>query len=239
MKKVLITVVLMFATFGFAQAQFKPQAGSLSTEVGLRLFSIGVAGNQFDDIMYGGIEPVELNNPININGIKVRYFISENIAVRMNLNFRMKTQKDVSENLDVTRTDKTTSMNFAIVPGAEYHFAGTERLSPYVGAEIGFGTGSFERNTNNAGYVDGNTYKFKAPHTTFNVGIVTGVDYYITKGLYLGAEFGFGFNTLTQKGSTVTTQTGDTTIETKNKDYSTYPSVGFTPNTAIRLGWKL
>jgi len=40
----------------------------------------------------------------------------------------------------ITKDDNTTSVvSFAFLPGIEKHFAGTERLSPYVGAELALG----------------------------------------------------------------------------------------------------
>lgn len=237
MKKILVLGALVCMVF-FANAQLKPQAGSVSTEVGLRLFSIGIAEEQIQDIMNGNVGNIELNNPININGIKVRYFLTENMVVRGTLNFSMRTSKDYSTVNDVEQISKTTFMNFAFTPGIEYHFQGSERLSPYVGAEIGFGLGSVKTHTDNAGHTSGSLAKSKTPHNSFNVGLVTGVDFYITSGLYLGAEFGFGFNTFKQKGATITTEYNGIKNEIENKDYSKFPSFGFTPNTAIRLGWK-
>lgn len=86
------------------------------------------------------------------------------------------------------------------------HFDGTDRLSPYVGAELVFGIGrnSIEREFfggNSATAVAENFAVFSLTRTegTTTVGLnaLAGVDYYIADNLYLGAEIGFGLQRTT------------------------------------------
>ncbi len=115
-------------------------------------------------------------------------------------------------NPELQNVTKTSS--FTINPGFEKHFTGTDRLSPYLGFEIYFSRSksTFTKDT----LVEGNfasgvrydtvgtSQTYSAPWTTFSlteksgsktfgVNLIAGMDYYFTKNLSLGVEFGFGF----------------------------------------------
>lgn len=117
------------------------------------------------------------------------------------------------------KNPETESVNktfwFSIRPGFEKHFAGTDRLSPYVGAEIVFmkSTTKWEKDTLTQGnYTVGPIYDttstditVSAPwnvqtlnqkygSTTFGINLIAGFDYYFTKNLSLGAELTFGYS---------------------------------------------
>ncbi len=115
-----------------------------------------------------------------------------------------------------TTTEKETSLKLAL--GYEYHFASIGRLDFYGGAEVGYlgrfysatkESNSTVSNTSIAGSTttvtkttsyDNTEYKkSNADRSKFNehgiVGSVfTGVDFYIYKKLYIGAELGVTFN---------------------------------------------
>ncbi len=177
----------------------------------------------------GGDKNVEMNftplggNPISINGIKVRLFNSENSAIRIGLYVGSTTDKSVTAQEGelnpsgptspiLYQTDKT--FDFSIRPGYEIHFDGTDRLSPYIGAELLFGMGSMssedERwNSNdidNDGKIDGETWTVtdKDSFTNFGLNALFGFDWYFSDNIYLGAEMGFGF---------LSTSYGDSEIE--------------------------
>ncbi|TXH29817.1 MAG: hypothetical protein E6Q96_02915 [Cyclobacteriaceae bacterium] len=149
----------------------KPEAKSFTAEVNLNPFS---------------------SSPININYLRFRYFTSETSAVR--IGFSVSAQKQTPEE-DVTRK----TFEFNIRPGYEWHLAGTERLSPYFGVEADFAikTSSFEDQD-----VDADTKKISGAWTTSGVergftriglNALIGADFYVTKRVYVGTEFGFGF----------------------------------------------
>ena len=73
---------------------------------------------------------VTLSN--SLNQVRVRYFLSDEMAARLGAH--------LSFNTNVPAPDaKTRAMEFSIAPGVEKHFAGTNRLSPYLGAELVLG----------------------------------------------------------------------------------------------------
>jgi len=157
-------------------------------------------------------------SPISTNGIRYRMFNSESSAIR--IGFSVGGGKESTVNSQATEItgstgqivavdalyDYESSFNFSIRPGYEMHFDGTDRLSPYVGAELVFGIGrnSIEREFfggNSATAVAENFAVFSLTRTegTTTVGLnaLAGVDYYIADNLYLGAEIGFGLQRTT------------------------------------------
>ena len=183
------------------------------------------------------------SNPISLNeGITYRRFLKDgSMAVRLSLSVSSSKETDVLQQSDDTLSfptsvfyngpfpgganfDLITGMNpetnlvtkesgFSIRPGFEKHLAGTERLSPYFGAEIVFSSSKTKISRDTIVVSDftatvtdtlsddvtisapwktqslGTTYGSK----TFGVNLIAGMDYYFTKNLSLGAEFGFGF----------------------------------------------
>ncbi len=189
--------------------------------VALALASTGL----FAQKQTGGEKNIEVQfsplnaSPISTNGIRLRLFNSESSAIRIGFGIGGGTTTTVntqpfeatsSSGTDVpvdALYDYDRNFSFNIRPGYEMHFEGTDRLSPYVGAEllIGINRNSFEREfwgPNSQISVDNQqrenfemfTMKRNEGSTVIGFGAVAGVDYYIADNLYLGAEIGFGFN---------------------------------------------
>jgi hypothetical protein len=179
---------------------------------------------------------------------KMRMFLSEKQAFRLGVDLAMASEKSTINN--GTNKPESTLKNsyfvFGLHPGIEMHYKGTDRLSPYSGAEIGFvmksSKGSCDNLNGNANdkketkkvWTDGTNQAF----SSLGLNLFTGFDYYVLKSLYLGAEIGFGFATVTDAETTVTTTAGNTTTEVKTPK-SSGMNLGFNYNAAIRLGWKI
>jgi hypothetical protein len=106
------------------------------------------------------------------------------------------------------------SFSFSIRPGYEMHLTGTDRLSPYWGAELVFSKTSETRESDEiregnytAVYYDSTTVNptVSAPYTvytlnqkggstTFGLNLIAGFDFYFTKNLSLGGELNFGYS---------------------------------------------
>ena len=168
----------------------------------------------------GGDKNIELQfaplggSPISVSGIRFRTFLDESSAFRVNLFVGSTTDKSVlAQEGDFSienpvspilyQTDKT--FDFSIRPGYEIHFDGTDRLSPYVGAEIEFALGNTSSEVENWGTNDVDnagepeqyvvwTETAKDKYTRIGVNLVTGFDFYFADNVYLGAEMGFGFS---------------------------------------------
>lgn len=159
-------------------------------------------------------------NPIGLNGLRLRKFTSETSAIRVNLFIGGTTTTDPTADAgdilfiiagdEVTNGARLSDINrtfdFSIRPGYEIHFDGTDRLSPYVGAEIDFGLGSMSTETerfSQIGAVENEqvsvqdavqwSHTESQSYTRFGFNLVAGFDFYFVDNLYLGAELGFGW----------------------------------------------
>lgn len=166
MKKVLLVLSLVAAAFT-AQAQdesLKADAGNITLELGFAPFSYA---------------PISMGD----NTIRGRYFLSQSLAARAGFHFDHRVERP---NKETTNSSST----FGFRPGIEKHFAGTGRLSPYVGAELELSSRSskqiVETPTRRVETINDNGY------TRFGLGLLAGADYYFTRHAYLGVEFSYG-----------------------------------------------
>lgn len=181
----------------------------------------------------------------NAPAIRFRYFVADNIAARLTLGinnysetFNYYATESDNSGASGTEVNKTGGWNVAL--GAEYHFAGTDRLSPYAGLDILVGGGSQTNewtNYDGFGYTADYTRSIEAKTSNFGVNLVAGADYYFAENFYLGMELGLGFGTETVKaGTDVTTIAGTPTTVTSNEEkYSAFGN-NFIGN--FRLGWR-
>jgi len=139
--------------------------------------------------------------------------------------------------------NSSSEWNAGLSPGIEWHFAGTKRLSPYLGGQFSISYGQNEsiqqrlenpysgtiierKNTNYS-----NGYLF--PGIVISVGGMAGFDYYIAKSLFLGVEIGYAFGYY-QANEHVVEETNEDKIETPGRS-----GMGFSPTieSNFRLGW--
>lgn len=237
MKKVLFTAALFSAcTFVMAQdtpSEFKPAAGAKNLELNF----------------------VPLNGkPISITYIRFRKFLTATTAVRLGVGLSFESTSvdsvfasNLTADLKITEKSKTSKMGWNIKPGYEKHFAGTNRLSPYVGAELDLAGQSSKETTAN-GLMDPTTdvvyitqTKNKNKGGFFRVGanVLAGFDCYITKHLYLGTEFGFGLQFV--KYSKLKTEYTPAPVaplkQPDDVDQGSEFNLGPNFNSAIRLGF--
>ena len=202
MKKVLLTAAAVFA-FGFANAQegtttsdYKPTKGTVTTEVGLT----------------GGLNNTDFD--LNTGVLKFRYFLKDDLGLRLGFATNSNKTEEI-DNSDLTnvatlinkRSDLTLNL------GVEKHFAGSDRLSTYAGADllIGFTGASTEYTENAYSYnVDGANDSNVSGNFTNNGGnyfglrLLTGADYYIAKKVFLGVEAGLNIVTGKNKDIEIT-----------------------------------
>jgi outer membrane protein W len=179
-------------------------------------------------------------------GLRFRYFATENIAIRVSLGFSSSKRTDNFYENEVDNTGGSGTYvsklgTTTIGVGAEYHFKGTEKLSPYAGIDINFGMGKM---STEGDQTDGATwlaadYSEKAEQKTagFGVGLIAGTDYYFVENFYLGVELGLGFNSYTAKEGTASTTIAGVTTEAKGNEVKIS---GFSNNVMgmFRLGWR-
>lgn len=217
-----------------AQDTIKPSLKGWSTELNFNPFNGSLA----------------LNNATG--QIKIRKFLSNDIALRLAFTLSYKNVEDKMENpygtYPVNSKDKKKSFEAGINFGTEKHFNGGRRISPYIGWEAGIGyKSSREDITNNA-----NTLTVKGAWQTYEViyngqnpyystnytergfwsvgaSALTGFDFYMAKDFYFGYELGFGFEY--KKYSTI-----EITQSPSVPDNGTYPDQD---GSSWRVGPKL
>lgn len=140
------------------------------------------------------------------NRLNAIYSFSDNMAVRLGLGFGVNSSKDKDDN-------KTTTTAFSFVPGFVYSFDGTNKFTPYVGAEVGIGTGKTKTKVGSTTDESGKIFEF-------GVNAFTGMNYYFSKNLYCGVECGIGFGFRKNKDT-----------EVKNMTLAPYAVP------AVRFGW--
>jgi hypothetical protein len=167
--------------------------------------------------------------PLSLNYIRARFFTSDNFAVRTGVSLALKSNSD------------SKAFDFALLPGIEKHFEGTEKLSPYMGAELvlagRFSSSSVTSNSITTAvkgaWLDGSNTGF----FTFGLNALIGTDYYFSKHIYVGIEAGFGLSLISSSDvvTTVTPNGGATTSTTKTggSNFQFGPNY----NSAIRIGF--
>ena len=180
----------------------------------------------------------------NAPSLRMRYFLADDLAARVSLTMNNATDKynhyELANNGGAVGTEVNKSSLTKISLGAEKHFAGTDKLSPYVGADLMFGMGNTKTTLTNS---DGTSYlanfssESNAPVSSIGLNLVAGTDFYFAENFYTGLELGIGFSSASVKaGETVVTAGSTTTTTLTAPEKHSGLSNNFIGN--IRLGWR-
>lgn len=146
---------------------------------------------------------VELQGPnfnrtqtLAIDGLRGRYFLSNTSALRANLDINFNSRSTINQQAQGSQKElESTRSSFFIDfrPGYEFHLSGTDRLSPYFGAELPVVHGSQTSKTERQ--VGTNVEERTTNEGFVRIGLngVAGADYYFAEKLYLGVEVNLGF----------------------------------------------
>ncbi|MFT2007097.1 hypothetical protein ACMA1I_00340 [Pontibacter sp. 13R65] len=211
--KLFLFALLLTITFG-AQAQdggsnLKATAGSTTAEVG-----------------------INLNNGtfLQRGQIRLRSFATDEMAYRLG----------VGLSHDATKLNddaKTSNTSVTIAPGVEKHFAGTNRLSPYVGAELPISFSGARYEDNNILVRGANSSSGNDKRGAFGLGlnVVAGMDFYIAQNFFTGFEFGAGFGYRKDRDVKVEYKSGGPSDETIDGYHNT--SFNIFSTGGIRIGY--
>jgi len=180
----------------------------------------------------------------NAPSLRMRYFIADDLAARVSLSINNSSTKDYYYELPDNAGGEGTEVNkismTMVSLGAEKHFAGTDKLSPYVGADIVFGMGNNSAKWDKfdgSGYNADFTAAAKAPTSMFGLNLVAGTDYYFAENFYVGMELGLGFQSISEKaGEFKATTGGVTTTSLSEPAKSSSFGNNFIGN--ARIGWR-
>jgi len=180
--------------------------------------------------------------PLKMSGLRGRYFISDLSAFRLSLLVGGTYTPTDTEVEDMpTLTDKDRTINFSINPGYEYHFDGTDKLSPYIGGELSYSNTSTKLSDESYNATQIRTLTTKTSKSTIGLRILAGGDYYFTDKIYLGAELGFGFTRTGREKTSYELENGYTGEVAPEDSEGNSTKLTWGPNfqTTIRLGFCL
>ncbi|MCH5214320.1 MAG: hypothetical protein J1E97_03935 [Muribaculaceae bacterium] len=218
MKKLLLLAVLGSAvlTASAQDNQFAPKKGSFSTEIQFAPFS----GTKI--FSNGGV-------------LQARYFCTSKDAFVVELGLAGTNDKDVPNGDQSNTFSSNYDGTFQLNLGYQRHFYTYKRLDLYAGGKIGY-IHNFKAQKEQA---DENNWDWNNEGTGngFSLYATTGFDFYVYKGLYLGAELNVGFKDVIKSGATYKYKEDGVLTELKTKVGGHSFKGGFDVNPLIRLGW--
>lgn len=130
---------------------------------------------------------------VDVAGIGFRYFVSNQFSLTGGVNFG-------SSSIDIPVGTSTANMKmstFGISLDGNYHLPSLYSVSPYVGLNVNFGSGSSTTD-------DGAGVKTETSGSSLGIGANFGFDWYFTEGISLGGKYTLGFRNYSAPETTVT-----------------------------------
>ncbi len=202
-------------------------------------------------------------NGINWNSpaLRARYFINNNLAIRLQVGIGDGSGDAMSEHHEFTEFSdgtggvgtldiKRMGINFQL--GAEYHFIGTKKLDPYAAIGLNIGIGSLKAEA--VDYYDGDpkfglpfiadhyaedlSFKGEGGYTVVGGTLGLGTDFYFVENVYVGIELGINYNSISHKDGVKTYHIdGATPIDIKGVQPA-YKEAFIGVQSTLRLGWR-
>ena len=228
-----------------AQSEFKPKAGDVTTDVSL--FANGLFANP-TALYKGNVASGVSSNKFDLSTVGVlkgRYFFQDDLALRLTLGLSSPSVKSTLEETNHSLENKYRATTLYFGLGVEKHFTGTDRLSPYVGAELHVGsytTNAESNDTRTVGTIVTKTNQQikAAPGFTFGGGLFMGADYYIAPKVFLGLEAGLNIDAYSLGKTTNITTINVTGQPTQTTDNSGKTKLsGSSMNTDLQVGFKI
>lgn len=234
MKKILLAVAILGSAFmANAQNEFAPKKGSMSTEIqfapfGNNIFTTNaITGDK--DAMQG----------INGGVLSGTYFFTNKDAITLDLGLAGYNNKGEIENEAYAGYENPFTKEykgiFGISVGYQRHFYNYKRIDLYYGAKLGY----YHVFAGHKDQGDDNNYTWTNLGTGngFNAYLTTGINFFIYKGLFIGAEIDCGISDTVYCSTTTKTLVKGDLNETKQDKIGHSLEGGFQVKPLIRLGW--
>ncbi len=231
MKKFFVMAVMAVAALS-ANAQYAPEKGDFSTAIKFNPFhSSGKTFEAVDDYAIMG-----------------RYMITDNDGIRLTLGLGYTNDFDkVEKEFNNVKSEyelNDSKTSFSIKAGYERHFSANDRIDLYAGAQVGFATTSTNKESVEA-YTDKDFKQVpfvaytKGGANTVSLGVFTGINFYVYKKLFVGAELGFNYAHASNKDVEAYTvnKDGDGTEVKTTPNNATSTALGFKVEPQLTLGW--
>lgn len=232
MKRIFMAAMVA-ATFaiGATAQDFAPKAGTCGVEVRFNPLST-------------------TNFSLDKQSIKGRYFFADNMAVTASLGFDYNSDITYGTRYDkgdvLTNKDSYTKLHYGVFNldlGYEFHLPSYKRIDPYVGASLGLGR-DFAGGKKQTEAKEYTVYENVTPDdkhyasTNLRAAAFAGVDFYLYKGLYVGAEVGYGISKKSYSDTKSTRTSDGTDYESKAENADGTVAAGFYVTPTFRLGWN-
>jgi len=249
MKKIALAFTLVLATTFIVNAQTKERLKPIKGNWG---FSLNISGVINNIVIENNKDSLGQYNLIG------RHYLKDNLALRLgfgaaylnNNNFNEDSVNLASGNRALQTVDSTTSrFDFKVSIGIEKHLGTTRRLDPYVGADLSIiRIGATKTNTDLSETDVTGTSKTRGTlqqdgGAGFGLGAVAGFNYFLSKNLSLGVEFGYAFNYIKTGGdfsantNTQPVSGADTSTNAFGKSSATETSIGATTTGGLMLSF--
>jgi opacity protein-like surface antigen len=138
-------------------------------------------------------------------GVGFKRWVNSNMALRGDVGFGFSHSTQNSTNTLLTDA-KSKSSQFSLDAGAEFHFAAGQKVSPFFGGGINFGTSTnkYEYSILKNNPVAGTSKLYKSSSSSFGAEAFLGVEFFMGKHLSLTGEYDLGLSSSTQKSKTET-----------------------------------
>lgn len=181
---------------------------------------------------------------LSVQEIKCRKFIQDQFVLRTRLMAAQSKEVTIINQGSGLMERSITDFTALVAPGFEKHQhinnKHTYRLSPYWGFELPIGKHNYEYNLTNSrdgqNFYNGGTFNSKVTKAySLGLNLLYGIDFYITKGMFIGTEIGYGFLREKYGMSNITTFDG-TLKETRSIPMGSNNQLNLNFNTGLRFG---
>ena len=232
-KALAICCMLVFNVAARAENEYAPQGGDFAIELQFNPFS-----NNF--------------KTFQIDQLAGRYMVNNRDALRFGIGFGIDSSNltPYPDNSISSEYAETTIGNLSIDFGYERHFYSHGRIDIYAGVGFGYRYDSAFGKKNEEGYVkyhnislaidDDGDFVLGENRTShsFRVNAFTGIDFYVYKGLYVGAELGIRLAYTAYPGYYI--EVHDLREIKKYSEHDEFEQISLKTlcEPALRLGWK-
>lgn len=205
MKKlqIIVALILVGATLNIAQVNKNYDGPIPEVKQGAKNFIFMYTPFQ------SNLNPVQVSSvsvypdeTMSLAGAGFRYFLTNQIALGLGLNFGTSSSEIVFPNND---KEEMSATSFGVALDANYHFKPLYSVSPYIGVNVNFGSYSVTLDET----IEGTTESAEFTGSGFGAGLNFGFDWYFTEGISLGGKYTLGFRSLSKPEA----QSGSVTVE--------------------------